>query len=304
MADRYGPQAYYDVLGKLAKKAPEALGLNRLKPEHATMALTKAITADGTSGSGAKAAVDYTAAVAAGESRVRKAVEAAVKRGGMSLLPLKPDAKVKQKVKDAVTAQEENPGDALNRRNDLAAHMPENAASLTAAKTRVLSYLSTLKPKPPQGLPFDDVHEDPMAEARYDRAVATAASPLSVLSRVQNGTLTPDDVKDLNSMFPALAKTIRERAFATLTDTKHAEAKPSYAVRQSLSLLMGTPLDSTFVPQNIMAAQATHQVQKAAQQAPDGMKPPRKKANSMQKLAASHATGDQAAAARAQGGFT
>ncbi len=305
MADRYGPKAYYDVLGKLAERAPEALGIGRLKAAHATLPLARAILSDESSASGAKAAVDYTAAVAAGESRMRRAVESAMQRGGLSLAGLKPDTKVVDKVKKAVDRQEKNPTAALETKNDLSRHMPENATSLVAAKTRVLSYLSTLKPKAIPALPFDDHQVDAASESRYERALQIAASPLSVLHHVQRGTLEPDQVKDLSAMYPPLVKALREKVFARMVDVKHKDEKPDYHVRQSLSLLMGTPLDSTFTPANMQAMQATYATAaaKRAQGQPEGPKKPGRIKSSLSKVGEGHATSDQAAATRSQGGY-
>lgn len=303
MADRYGPQAYFQVLGKMAERAPEALGLNRLKGDRASLPLARAILSQESSASGARAAVDYTAAVVAGQNRVTKAVRAAMERGGLSLVGLKADDKAKERVGKAAAALQDRPQDALAQQNDLARHMPDNAASLVAAKTRALTYLTSLKPKPPHGLPFDDTHVDLMAERRYQRALGVATSPLSVLYHVQKGTLEPEHVADLHAMYPSLHAFMRKAAFSQVVDVKHVDRKPNYSVRQGMSMLMGEPLDSTFLPSNMQAAQLTHLAKSSSQ--PRSVPAPKPKSikSSLSKVAEGHATSDQAAAARSQGGY-
>jgi hypothetical protein len=303
-ADKYGPQAFYKVLGALAEKMPEALGAGRLKAEHAALPIARAVLHDSPSASGAKAAIDYVHAVATGEARVTNAVRTAIEKGGVTTLNhLRATDRDKDKVRKAASAMNSDPEQFLNHAGDLARHMPESAAAVAASKTRVLTYLNSLEPRPASNLlPFDERTTDPVAERRYDQALELAASPLSILSHVKEGSLTPDHVQDMQAMYPQLAKVLREKVFAAIVDAKHAEEKPSYRVRQSLSLLTGEPMDSTFLPQNIVAAQVSF-AEKRTQQQPQQPKP-KHSTSKLGKLSELAATGGQAADARANAGFT
>jgi hypothetical protein len=105
-------------------------------------------------------------------------------------------------------------------------------------------------------------------------------------------------------MYPQLAQYMRAKLFDGMVNIKHAESKPSYKVRQGLSLLTGQPVDSTFLPNNIAAAQMVFMKKAAQQQAASGaMSKPKRGTAALGKVGGSHATGDQAAAARSQKGF-
>ncbi len=298
-ADRYGAKAYYDVLGKLAKRAPAELGLSKLKDQHAALPLARALLADEPSAGGAKAAVNYTRAVASGEARVRQAIRATVEKEGTSLLHLVPSEADKAKIMEAVKAASVDPNHALKERNDLADHMPDNATALVAAKSRATQYLGGLQPKPITGLPFDEPYTSKDQERRYNRALEVAASPLVVMKHIKAGTLELDHVKDFNAMFPDLAKYVRSKVFEGVVSAKNADVKPSYSVRQGLSLLMGQPLDSTFTPASIAAAQHTFLAHQASKQPPPQVS---KTKSHLSKLSGAYATTDQAAAARSKGG--
>lgn len=300
-ADKYGAKAYYDVLGKLAKRAPQELGATGLKSHHIAIPLSRSILAEEPSASGAKAAIDYTKAVVSGESKISNAVRATVEKDGGSLIHLEPSKSDKDKIRKVAEAAENDPSMMLNQRNELADHMPDNAQELTASKARVLSYLSTLKPRPINGLAFDEPYTDTAAENRYDRALEVAASPLVVMKHVQQGTLELDHVKDFNSMYPELGKFVRSKIFNGIVNAKNAEIKPSYKVRQGLSLLLGEPLDSSFTPQSIAAAQETFQSLPSAQQPQQQVT---KTKSHLSKLSQAYATGDQAAAMRTKNGTT
>jgi hypothetical protein len=306
MADKYGAKAYYDVLGKIAQRAPAELGAGRLKAQHAALPIARAILAEEPSGAGAKAAIDYTRAVVSGESRVTSAVRATVERDGTSLLHLEPSQGDKDRVRKMAEAAQADPGQMLQERNDLAEHMPDNATALVSSKARAAAYLGTLRPQPVTGLPFDEQYTDEQAERRYDRALEVAASPLVVMRHVQKGTLEPDHVKDLNAMYPALGQFIRGKVFEGVVSAKHSDVKPSYEVRQGLSLLLGEPMDSTFLPQSIAAAQAPYQAKAAQAQQPQVTKTKLSSGGKshLSKLSQAYATSDQAAAARTKGGVS
>ena len=84
------------------------------------------------------------------------------------------------------------------------------------------------------------------------------------------------------------------------TIKKHLNEKPPFHIRQGLSLLLGAPLSGEFVPQNIMAAQATfasNQPQQSSQQAPTKNK---KGSSSLTKSDKAYLTSSQARENRQQ----
>jgi hypothetical protein len=82
------------------------------------------------------------------------------------------------------------------------------------------------------------------------------------------------------------------------------EEKPSYKVRQGMSLFLGTPLDSTFTPSGIQAAQSTfmNKPQQPATNTP--VTKNKKNTSKLGEASKQYQTADQAAQSRQSGGHT
>ena len=75
----------------------------------------------------------------------------------------------------------------------------DHALSLGMAKGRIHNYLNSIRPqKMQQKLPFDAVMQDPDKQRNYDHAVRVALSPLHVLDKIKQGSLTSEDVNHLD----------------------------------------------------------------------------------------------------------
>lgn len=186
----------------------------------------------------------------------------------------------------------------LQHDNHIANVYPEQNIMLQAAKGRMSSYLNSLKPqKNMPKLAFDSEPDTRQQEKSYKRALKTAANPLHILDKVKNGTIEPEDVGHLKNLYPELSETLQKKVTEQITKAQMNGKKPSYKVRQGLSLLMGIPLSGEMTPQNMMAAQATFQNKKDQQQA-SGQ--PQKKLSAIGKSYESNLTPSEAAAARQQ----
>src|SRR5271166_2723687 len=161
---------------------------------------------------------------------------------------------------------------------------------------RVSTYLRSLQPSPQQGLPFDTKRENPQARRQFGKAVDIALQPLSVLDKVKRGTVTQDDMKHLNGMYPELHQYLGQKIEERGIHAQLNDEKPSYKVRQSLSMFLGTALESSLTPSSIQAAQAVFMKQKVGQPAP--VKPKKASGTSGEKLAQSFLTQEQAAQKR------
>lgn len=176
---------------------------------------------------------------------------------------------------------------------------PEQSMLLTAARGRIAGHLNSLKPSDMMPkLPFDKPRKDKAQEKRFNRAVDIANRPLSVLQDIKRGTLMADDVKDLSTMYPELKKQLDQAMVMRITKAQLAEEKPSYRVRQSMSLFLGAPLSSEMLPESIQAAQNVFKTQ-AAQRAQMGQAQKTKKGTAPLTKSDDNAwTADQAAAKR------
>lgn len=177
---------------------------------------------------------------------------------------------------------------------------PEQHLLNVQNKTKVSNYLQQLKPQKKAGGPIFDVqHPDPIAERSYKRAIHAAIDPTRILEHARKGTLVPDHVKHMNGMYPGVMDLYRHEITKKLMKMQLESKRPPIKLRQNLSMIMGTDLDSTTTPQSIMAAQATF----APKQTPgQGQKAPAKSTAKLDKISKNDTTASQAGTARRQGG--
>lgn len=145
-------------------------------------------------------------------------------------------------------------------------HQPDHFANvfptenmmLNTAKGRVYSYLNSVRPQQPMGqLPFDKHEPHALDHKTYDRALDIAARPLSVLEHVRKGTLTSEHVKHMSQMWPELYNHLSKKMMEKISNNQlDEEKKPSFKVRQAMSLFMAAPLEKSFSSQSIQAAQS------------------------------------------------
>lgn len=185
----------------------------------------------------------------------------------------------------------------------VALHFPEQNVVMQAAKARAATYLNGLRPSglAPK-LAFDDPPDHRKQKKAYKRALTIAAQPLRVLDEIKRGTVEPEDIKHLNSMFPEVTGLLQRKLTERIAKAQLADKKPSLRVRQGLSMLLGTALSGEFTPQSIQAAQAVFQRQAQSQPQPQkgAAKPTQTGLSKLSKSDRAHLTDDQARAARQQ----
>jgi hypothetical protein len=199
-------------------------------------------------------------------------------------------------------APDKNVAPLLQQNPGLGVHYPEQNMLTTALKGRVSQYLSGLKPDPnPPRLAFEDPPDIRAQTKSYQRALDIAIHPLGVLKEIKQGTIEPDHIKHLNSMYPELVGLMGKHITQKITEQQLKGQKPGYVVRQGLSMLLQTPLSPELKPGNIQAAQQVFQRQKAGQQQmPPAGSPRKSDTKSLTKSDQAFLTGGQALARRGQ----
>lgn len=135
---------------------------------------------------------------------------------------------------------------------------PDQNVMLNSAKGRVSNYLTSLMPQENQPkLAFDSNPDETSKKKKYKNALKIADHPMSVLNEVFNGTITPEHLQHLNSMYPEFNDALQKKITEKITNAQLENKRPNSKIRQGLSLLMGTPLSGDLLPANIVAAQAT-----------------------------------------------
>jgi hypothetical protein len=148
----------------------------------------------------------------------------------------------------------------------VASAYPSQAMMLGGAKARVANYLNRLKPQKQPGLPFDSEMPDEHSERVYNHAIDAAARPLSVLDQVKDGSIEPHKFKHFVQMHPELHELLKKKITQRITEGQvNEDKKPPFQMRQALSVFMTNPLERSFTPQAILAAQGTFQPQQPTQ---------------------------------------
>jgi hypothetical protein len=116
-----------------------------------------------------------------------------------------------------------------------------------------MQYLAQLKPHPQFISPLDKTMPvDPIAQARYNRALDIANNPAIVLQHIKDGTLKVTDIQDLKTMYPAVYQGIVQKVSNSMAENR---GSIPYKTRIGLSLLVGQPVDSSMSPNAIRSAQ-------------------------------------------------
>lgn len=235
----------------LTREAPEALRLALLK--HVGSLDTDVNPA------AFEKAVQYIDAARKGANAVKQAAKASLEVGSSQLVPAITDAKAK-KLDSALDSQASNFDNA---------YLPEHAQALQALSSQAVNYLRSQRPVA-QKLGALDAPQEPTeaAKAAYRRTLSIAENPLSVLEHAKSGTLTAKDVQDLNSVYPNLGAQMRQEVMNHVLQASSKGKTVPYAQRQSLSLFLGEPLDSTMQQPSMALAQSTYPQAPAPQQAP------------------------------------
>lgn len=182
----------------------------------------------------------------------------------------------------------------------LSTHFPAQEAILTGAKSRVSSYLNSMAPsKFTQKLPFDAPPDNTRQERSYNKAIDIANNPMSVFDHIQQGTIEPEHLQHLNAIYPEVHDLMKKKLTDRIIKAQMAGEKPTYKIRQGMSLLLGANLGSETTPQNIQAAQAVFASQSSQ---PSGTPVTKNKKNTstLSKVSSQYLTPNQARAQGAQ----
>jgi hypothetical protein len=172
-------------------------------------------------------------------------------------------------LKNHLDSLQQDPEKALDVGGEMGSVLPDHAAALGAKTGNALNYFQALKPKASALNPLD---RSPSASkgdtAAYDRQLAIAQNPMLILKHAQKGTIHPQDLKTLHTLYPSLGQSLTGKAGEALIDAKMKGVELPYQQKRGLSALLGQPLDSSMSPsimQQIMKANAP-----AQQQQPQG----------------------------------
>lgn len=137
----------------------------------------------------------------------------------------------------------------------LALAAPQTAEAMQATMKRAVDFLARKAPKDARdvGVPIWEPKYEPsqLELSKFERYMQVIDSPLSVLSDLEQGTLTRDHVEALKVVYPNLYNDIRVEAM------KQAQTQPnlSYPKRIQMGILLDLPTDASLSPQFIVQMQ-------------------------------------------------
>lgn len=245
-------------------------------PDSLKMSLLKAMASDKPiSGSGFKAMFDMTTAMSNGAKKQAKAISSIFKPGRTIIeTSMAPTAKSLGILDKVVVASQANPSQMQGVSDDLGHYAPDHSTHLTMTSARAMSYLASVRPKTAPVNPLDmPVKPSEVEIARYNRALEIAEQPLTILKHVKDGTITPQDIEAISNIYPSLYEDMKQKTLEQLMELRAKGTEIDYKTRIGLSVFLGQPLESSMMPQNIMANQVVSKATEAVSKAkPSSMK--------------------------------
>jgi len=215
--------------------------------------IAKPLMEGATNPEGFKSALDYVANAAKGSELLNKAIVSTVKSGEVIPQHLIPTQASRDKLQQNLSVFND-PDKIINSGGQLGHYLPQHQTAAAALISQVQSTLDAQKPKTQAASPWQDaMPPTPLQQAKYNRLLDVAQQPLMVLKYAQEGTLTNNDVANLNRMYPGLAKAYSAKLGEELVKAKAAKIDVPYHVRSAISKLAGVNLDASQSPQAMQA---------------------------------------------------
>lgn len=172
-----------------------------------------------------------------------------------------------EKMDDKLKEVAANPSKLMNVAGNLGDYMPDHAQAVAQTVMGGANYLNSQRPSNPKQSPLDaDIPVSKAQNAPFYRSLAIAERPLLAFKHIADGTLLPQDVKVIQTVYPAYYKKMSQELASEMTTHLSQDGHIPYKVRQSMSLFLGQTLDSTMAPQNIQSIQAIYAQGKASPQ--------------------------------------
>jgi hypothetical protein len=238
------------VFGTLART------MGRELPDQGKLALLKFLGSEGPVNTlGFRSAYNYIGSAYKAAKTIDKAVGGLFKSGGEVLENrLIPTASIQDRLNQHLLTAQNDPEQLIDTSGKVGHYLPEHAGALGALSSRAVTYLNSLRPNTS---PIDMLAADRVPtsteEAKYTRALNIAQQPLMALSHIKSGTLLPEDLQTLNTIYPNLYNGLKDKIGQGLIDAKSHNVEIPYKTRLGLSMFLGMPVDSSIMPQNIMA---------------------------------------------------
>lgn len=220
----------------------------------------------------AEAAYDYIYTANAGQKTITNAVSSLFSKSFQSVnfKDILPPSDAERSKLESYLLKQQDPKVAIEMGNPIAHYLPEHATEAASLSAKAVNYFNSLKPVQAQTSPLDTPSPiDKSAQNKYNRALDVAQKPLLVIPHIQNGTLLPQDVVTLRTLFPGVHEAIVRNMTKEIIANPEAAKNFPYAKKQAMSVFIGgKPLESTMTPQAAQAIMHSNASQQAAESQP------------------------------------
>lgn len=214
-------------------------------------------------------ALSYGKAVLAGDAALTKAT-ANVFGSGLKTIPshLYHDNKDLEKLDKNLHTTMADPNKMFNVAGNIGNLMPDHAQAISQTAMNAVNYLNSKRPMNTKNNPLDsDIPISKAQNAPFMRSLSIANQPLLVMDHIKSGTLLPQDVADIKTLYPSYYPKMSQELMSSMTDHISNEGSISYKVKQSVSMFLGQPMDSTMTPNSIQSIQTVFAANKSQPQA-------------------------------------
>ncbi len=169
-----------------------------------------------------------------------------------------------------------NPESAMELGSGIGNTSPSHVIDLAGAVGAAGKYLESIKPSQTATGPLNSpVPPSQQQQASYNRQVHLVEQPLSIIEHVKNGSLLPQDLQTLSTVYPKLYAKLQGSIMEHIIDVKTDNKTVPYHSRISLSQFLGQPMDTTMT-QGAMLAAIQANTPKVPQEPPGKAKKPSK----------------------------
>lgn len=236
------------------------VGEHALGPFFSTIlpVLVKPLMGGAADAEGLKGAVDYLTAVAKGSSLVEKAAKNVFKPSGevisSSFIPNERDI---TRLDNILKQNQVDPSQMLNNQSKVGSYLPNHATAQGQLSANATNYLNSLRPNTDKQAPLDQKPtSNAIQKSQYRNALIIAQQPLSILSKIKSGEITPNDLKTFTTIYPDLHNKLASKLTEQMIEAKSKGTTIPYKAQMGLSMFLGTSLASSMSPKNILINQA------------------------------------------------
>lgn len=139
--------------------------------------------------------------------------------------------------------------------NGLRTHAPQTAQAMQVASARAAQFLASKIPHAPPGRgPLAPEWQPSDVEmSRWMRYYDAVQNPMSILKQAATGTITPEAIEAVRTVYPDLFAKMQGAVVDKLTDPR--ADRPPYQSRLGLSAIMGYSLDGSAMPGFLLRTQ-------------------------------------------------